>query len=125
MKRLLTILTAGIIALLSFSSCEMMDSEFDSTTCEAYLTCYYAGGIPPALQQKSYELEGRLHDKDVEDIFYDLSSAVAPGFVSASLEIDFYDWMDNYEYTRAYDFWWESTDLMSGDGYYAWEERLE
>lgn len=125
MKRLLGILAAGMLALLSFNSCEMEGSEFDVKTCEAYLTCFYAGGIPPATQQKSYEIEGRLHDRDIEDIFYDLSSGVAPGFISATLEIDFYDWMDNYDYTRAYDFWWETTDLMSGDGYYAWEELID
>lgn len=113
------------MALLSFTSCEMAGSEFDSTSCEAYLTCFYAGGLPPVVLQNRYELNGRLHDKDIEDIFYELSSKADPGFISASLELDFYDWMDNYEFTRAYDFWWETTDLMSGDGYYAWEERLE
>lgn len=125
MKRILAILTAGIMALLSFNSCEMAVSEFDIKSCEAYLTCYYAGGKPPAIQQRSYEIEGRLRDKDIEDIFYDLSSNVAPGFMSARLEVDFFDWMDNYDYTRAYEFWWETTDLISGDGYYAWEEIID
>jgi len=122
MKKLLTILTAGIMALLSFTSCEIAGSEFDIQSYNAYLTCYYAGGIPPEMQQKSDDIEGRLRDKDIEDLFYELSSNVTPGFISATLEIDFFDWMDNYEYTRAYDFWWETTNHMSGDGYYAWEE---
>ena len=125
MKKLLTILTAGILALLSFNSCEMLDSEFDNTRCEAFLTCFYAGGLPTVSAQQTYELDGRLHDRDIEAIFYELSEGVQPGFMSAVMEIDFYDWMGNYDYTRAYDFWWEAEDLMTGDGYYAWEERHE
>lgn len=125
MKRLLSILTAGIMALLSFNSCEMIDSEFNNTSCEAYLTCFYAGGLPTASTQQAYELEGRLRDRDIEAIFSELSSNVQPGFMSAVLEIDFFDWIGNYDYTRAYDFWWEPEDLMSGKGYYAWDERHE
>lgn len=125
MKRFLLFVTACMTALLSLSSCDVIVSEFDETRCEAYLTCFYAGGMPTASAQKTFELYGHLSDRDIEDIFYELSSVVQPGFVSATLEIDFYDWMDNYDYTRAYDFWWEPTDMMSGDGYYAWDERLE
>lgn len=125
MKKLLAILTAGIMALLSFTSCEMLDSEFDNTSCEAFLTCFYAGGLPSASSQQSYDLAGRLNDDDIEAIFYELSSVVQPGFISAILEIDFYDWIGNYDYTRVYDFWWESEDLMAGKGFYAWDERLE
>lgn len=125
MKNILTIMTAGIISLLSLNSCEVMHSEFDNKSCVAYLTCYYAGGMPTSSAQQSYELDGPLRDRDIEAIFYELSSVVQPGFISASLEIDFFDWMDNYEYTKAYDFWWESTGIISGDGYYAWDERLE
>lgn len=118
-------MTAGIIVLLSLNSCTPMHGEFDETSCVAYLTCFYAGGMPSASAQKEYELDGNLRDRDIEEIFYELSSMVQPGFISASLEIDFFDWMDNYDFTRAYDFWWESTDILSGDGYYAWDERLE
>lgn len=125
MNRLLTILTAGIIALLSLNSCDVIHSEFDNTSCTAYLTCFYAGGMPSSGAQKSYDLDGPLRDSDIEGIFYELSSMVQPGFISASLEIDFFDWMDNYDYTKAYDFWWESSGILSGDGYYAWDERLE
>ena len=103
----------------------MLDSEFDNTSCEAFLTCFYAGGLPTASVQQIYELDGKLRDKDIEAIFYELSADVQPGFMSAVMEIDFYDWMGNYDYTRAYDFWWEVEDLMSADGYYAWEERHE
>ena len=125
MKKLFAILTAGIMALLSFNSCEMLDSEFDNTSCEVFLTCFYAGGLPTASVQQVYDLEGRLRDKDIEAIFHELSSEVQQGFMSAVMEIDFYDWMGSYDYTRAYDFWWESVDLMTGDGYYAWAERHE
>jgi len=125
MKNILTILTAGLIALLSLNSCEVMHSEFDQTSCDAYLTCFYAGGMPSASSQQTYEIERYLSDRDIEDIFYELSSMVQPGFISAVLEIDYYDWMDNYDYTEVYDFWWETTDMLSGDGYYAWEERME
>ncbi len=117
-------MTAGIIALLSFNSCEVI-GEFDATGCEAYLTCFYAGGLPSASSQKSYEIDGQLKDRDIEDIFYELCSTVQPGFTSAILEIDFYDWMDNYEHTAVYDFWWETTDPVNGDGYYAWDERMD
>ena len=119
------ILTAGIMALLSFNSCEMIDSEFDDKSCDAFLTCFYAGGLPSASAQQTYEIEGRLRDRDIEAIFDELSSGVPVGFMSAVLEIDFYDWIGNYTYTRAYDFWWEAEDLMSGEGYYAWDERLD
>jgi len=125
MKNILTIMTAGIIALLSLNSCDVMYSEFDNTTCEAYLTCFYAGGMPSASAQQSYELDSPLRDRDIEAIFNELSSMVQPGFMSATLEIDFFDWMDNYDYTKAYDFWWESTDILNGEGYYAWDERME
>lgn len=125
MRRFLLFVTACMTALLSLSSCDVIVSEFDETRCEAYLTCFYAGGMPTASAHNTYDLDGHLSDRDIEDIFYELSSVVQPGFVSATLEIDFYDWMDNYDYTRAYDFWWEPTDMMSGDGYYAWDERLE
>lgn len=125
MKNIPAIMAACLIALLSLNSCEMMDSEFDTSSCDAYLTCYYAGGLPSASAQKSYEIDRRLTDEDIETIFYELCSMVQPGFISATLEIDFFDWMDNYDYTRAYDFWWESTDIISGEGYYAWDERLE
>ena len=119
------ILTAGIMALLSFNSCEMIDSEFDDKSCDAFLTCFYAGGLPSASAQQTYEIEGRLRDRDIEAIFDELSSGVPAGFMAAVLEIDFYDWIGNYNYTRAYDFWWEAEDLMSGEGYYAWDERLD
>ncbi len=125
MKNILNILTAGIIALLSLNSCEVIDSEFDNTSCEAFLTCYYAGGLPTDTSSQIYELDGRLRDRDIEAIFDELSSFVQPGFISAVLEIDFYDWMKNYNYTSVYDFWWESTDIMSGKGHYAWEERYD
>lgn len=124
MKKFL-LLAACISSLLSLGSCEVLHSDFDAARCEAYLTCFYAGGMPSASAQKSYELDRYPSDRDIENIFYELSSVVQPGFISASLEIDFYDWMDNYDYTRAYDFWWESTDPLNGDGYYAWDERLE
>lgn len=125
MKNFLTILTAGIISLLSLNSCDSIHSEFDQVSCEAYLTCFYAGGIPSFSAQKSYEIDGPLRDNDIEAIFYELSEDVQPGFISAVLEIDFFDWMDNYDHTKVYDFWWESSDIMSGDGYYAWDERME
>lgn len=124
MKNILTIMTAGIIALLSFNSCDY-HSEFDQVSCEAYLTCFYAGGMPSCSAQGSYELDGPLMDRDIEAIFYELSDNVQPGFISAVLEIDYFDWMDNYDYTEAYDFWWETSDIMSGEGYYAWDERMD
>ena len=63
-----------------------------------------------------------LSDRDIEDIFYELSEMVRPGFSSATLEIDIYDNFDNYKKTRVFDFWWEVTDIITGDGYYAWDE---
>ncbi len=118
-------MTAGILALLSFNSCEVINDEFDENSCDAYLTCFYAGGLPSASAQKTYELSGRLSDKDIEEIFYELCSMVQPGFTDAVLELNFYDWMDNYDYTVVYDFWWETENHLNGDGYYAWDERLD
>ncbi len=118
-------MTAGILILLSFNSCEMIHNEFDASSCDANLTCLYAGGLPSASVHQTYELDGPLRDDDIEDIFFDLCSMVQAGFTDAVLEINFYDWMDNYTHTSVYDFWWETTDFISGDGYYAWDDRLE
>ena len=38
-------LAAGLLALLSMTSCSNIDSDFDEKSCEAFLTCYYAGGF--------------------------------------------------------------------------------
>lgn len=121
MKRLLAIISAGLLALLTFNSCEI-SNEFDSRECEAYLTCQYAGGFPSVTTYKAFSLYGELTENDVVEIFYQLSEMVQPGFISATLEIDFYDWMDNYDYTRVFDFWWEVTNPATGDGFYAWDE---
>ncbi len=118
-------MAAGIIALLSFGSCEMIHSDFDENTCEANLTCYYAGGLPSASARQTYEVDRRLTDKEIEEIFFELCSMVQPGFTDAVLELNFYDWMGDYRFTEVYDFWWESTNPGSGDGYYAWDERME
>lgn len=114
-------ISAGLIALLSLNSCNLRN-EFDSTTCVAYLTCNYAGGLPSVNTYNSFTITGPLHDSDVKDIFNSLSEMILPGFVTATLEIDFYDWMNNYDYTRRFEFWWEPTDPISGQGYYAWDE---
>lgn len=114
-------LAAGLLALLACFSCSM-DSEFDTRTCDGFLSCYYAGGIPSVTVHDSFVLEGSLTDSDVGEIFHILSEKVQRGFVSARLVIDFYDWLDNYDYTKTYDFWWEYTNLNTGDGYYAWNE---
>ena len=112
---------AGLIALLACFSCTF-DSEFDTRTCDAFLSCFYAGGIPTATVEDSFVIEGVLTDREIEEIFYILSDKVHPGFTSARLEIDFYDWLDTYDYTRIYEFWWEYTNIHTGDGYYAWDE---
>ena len=70
----------------------------------------------------SFGRDGHLTDREIEDIFLILSESAQRGFTSARLVIDFYDWLDNYDYTRAYDFWWEYTNIHTGDGYYAWDE---
>ncbi len=118
-------MAAGIVALLSLNSCDVIYGEFDANRCDVYLKCHYAGGLPSSSAQQSYDIDGPLKDKDIEDIFQELSSMVQPGFTDAVMEINFYDWMDNYTHTSLYDFWWKVTDDISGDGYYAWEERLE
>ncbi len=125
MSKILSIVAAGILALLSFNSCEALSSDFDASSCDAYLTCFYAGGLPSASSQKTFELDGKLKDDDIEEIFYELCSSVQPGFTDAVLELNFYDWMGNYSHTRVYDFWWEITDMYDGDGYYAWDERID
>ncbi len=118
-------MAAVISAMLSFNSCNAEMGIFNETTCKANLTCYYAGGLPSASSHQVYELDKRLSDKQIEDIFFELCSVVQPGFTTAVLELNFYDWMDNYKYTSVYDFWWETTNPNSGDGYYAWDERME
>ena len=124
MKRIMTIISAGIIALLSFTSCEI--EWTDSGVGDAYLTCYYAGGLPSAHVEQTYDLPdiNYLSDRDIEDIFLELSEMVRPGFSSATLEIDIYDNFDRYKRTRVFDFWWETTNIVTGDGYYAWDEVI-
>lgn len=114
-------LAAGLLALLACYSCSI-DNEFDTRTCDAFLTCHYAGGIPTITVEDSFVIEGHLTDGEIEEIFLILSENVQRGFISARLVIDFYDWLDNYDYTRSYDFWWEYTNIHTGDGFYAWDE---
>lgn len=125
MKRLMTIISAGIISLLSFTSCEI---EWINTsgTAEAFLTCYYAGGIPSVTASQTYALNDTyFSDREIEDMFLELSDVVKPGFSEATLEINIYDSRDHYRETRIFDFWWETTNMFTGDGYYAWEEYIE
>ena len=121
MKRFITILSAGIISLLSFSSCDFEWAD-DSGSAEATLTCYYAGGLPSASTHLTYELtDTHLSNHEIEDIFLELSEVVRPGFIDAVLEIHIYDSYDHYKKTRIFDFWWE-IDPNTGEGYYAYEE---
>lgn len=123
MKRLLTIMTAGIIALLSLNSCEISRNDFDAASINAFLTAYYAGGLQPITVQGRYEIDTPyLSDREIESIFYDLSYHVTPGFLEATLEIEYFDWMDKYLGIERFDFWWETYDIHSGDGAYVWEE---
>lgn len=120
MKRILSIIATGVIALLSLSSCQW---DLETGKCEAYLTCYYAGGLPSATSYQTYQLNDMyMSDMEIEDIFLELSEVVKPGFTNATLEIDLYDWAGDYERTEVYEFWWEVTDPISGNGYYAWDE---
>lgn len=125
MKNIICIMTAGFLALLSLNSCSSLGSDFDERSCEAFLTCYYAGGTPAEAASSTYEIDSYLSDKEIENMFYDLIEDVTPGFYAALLEIDFYDWMDDFMFTSVYDFWWEPTNDLTGDGFYAWEERDE
>ena len=129
MKRLFSnitiILTAGLLALLSLSSCSNLTTDFDERSCEAFLTAYYAGGFEAETSHRSYQIDSYLSDKEIEEMFYDLIEDVTPGFYAAFLELDFYDWMDDFTHTEIYDFWWEPTNDLTGAGYYAWDERDE
>ena len=64
-------LTAGLIALLSMTSCGNIDSDFDERTCEAFLTCYYAGGFESEMSNKTYHIKGYLSNREIEGIFYE------------------------------------------------------
>ena len=124
MKRFITIISAGIIALLSLNSCHIEWAD-DSGSAEAHLTCYYAGGLPTATAFQDYDLDDtHLSDYEIEDIFLHLSEVVKPGFIDAVLEIDIYDSYDHFKKTRIFDFWWE-IDPQTGKGYYAWDEVKE
>lgn len=124
MKRLITIISAGIIALLSFNSCsfEWID---DSGSAEALLTCRYAGNLPTVTAFQTYDLhDTNISDREIEDIFMQLCEVVAPGFIDAVLEIHIYDSNEHFKKTRVFDFWWEANP-MTGEGYYAWDEVKE
>ena len=124
MKRFITIISAGIIALLSLNSCHIEWAD-DSGSAEAHLTCYYAGGLPTATASQEYDLhDTHLSDYEIEDIFLHLSDVVKPGFIDAVLEIHIYDSYDHFKKTRIFDFWWE-IDPLTGEGYYAWDEVKE
>lgn len=124
MKRFITIISAGILALLSFSSCEFEWVD-NSGTAEADLTCYYAGGLPSVNVHQTYDLyDTHISDREIEDMFLELSEVVRPGFIDAVLEIHIYDSYDHYKKTRIFDFWWE-IDPITGEGYYAWDEIEE
>lgn len=124
MRRLYALILAGTAALLSLCSCEINIGSVQDCSIDAYLTAYYAGGLPSVTSQGRYELRSeRLTDRQIEDIFYELSSTMQPGFTDAVLEIEFYDWLDNFKYMRTFDFWWEYYDYGIGDGHYLWAER--
>ena len=124
MKRFITIISAGIIVLLSLNSCHIEWAD-DSGSAEAHLTCYYAGGLPRVTAFEEYDLhDTRLSDYEIEDIFLHLSEVVKPGFIDAVLEIHIYDSYDHFKKTRIFDFWWE-IDPRTGEGYYAWDEIKE
>ena len=126
MKRILSIITAGLIALLSFSSCggiQYNNKEFIAASIDAYLTGYYAGGFQSETTQGRYDLRGSyLTDRDIEDIFKDLSRYLPETFYEADLEIIYYDWMDNPVDGRLFSFWWVMQDYETGRGFYDWEE---
>lgn len=115
---------AGAVALMSLCSCEINIGIHNEVSIDAYLTAYYAGGLPSPTTQGRYELRSEhLSNRQIEDIFYELSSTMQPGFTDAVLEIEFFDWKDNFIYMRTFDFWWEYEDYITGKGYYAWQER--
>jgi hypothetical protein len=126
MKRFITIISAGIIALLSFSSCDIdIHWNDNSGSVDATLTCYYAGNLPAETAGQTYKLDDTyLSDYEIEDKFLDLCELVRPGFINAVLEIDIYDSYDHFKKTRIFDFWWE-IDPRTGEGYYAWDEIKE
>ena len=123
MKRFITIISAGIIALLSLNSCDIdIHWNDNSGSVDATLTCYYAGNLPAVTADQTYKLDDTyLSDYEIEDIFLELSEVVRPGFIDAVLEIHIYDSYDHYKKTRIFDFWWE-IDPNTGEGYYAYEE---
>ena len=124
MKRSITIISAGIIALLSLSSCKLEWAD-DSGSAEAVLTCRYAGNLPTATAFQTYDLDDiHISDREIEDIFLQLCEVVRAGFIDAVLEIHIYDNNEHFKKTRVFDFWWE-TDPMTGEGYYAWDEIKE
>lgn len=124
MKRFITLISAGIIALLSLSSCHIQLGD-DTGTAEASLTCYYAGNLPVATAFNTYDLyDTHMSDREIEDIFLELSEVVRPGFIDAVLEINIYDCFDHFKRARVFEFWWE-IDPYTGEGYYAWDEIKE
>ena len=126
MKRFITIISAGIIALLSFSSCDIdIHWNDNSGSVDAALTCYYAGNLPAVTASQTYKLDDtHLSVYEIEDMFLHLSEVVKPGFIDADLEIHIYDSYDHFKKTRIFDFWWE-IDPRTGEGYYAWDEVKE
>jgi len=119
MKKFLVIIAIVSAAVLSLSSCSIDINIGDNLNTDAYLTAYYAGGLPDATSQGHYGFSSTyLSDRDVEDIFYDLSQVLRPGFTDAVLEVEFYNRRGEFRSVRVYDFWWEPEN-----GWYAWEER--
>lgn len=127
MKKLFTMIAAGLLALLSFNSCGIhYNDEFEAASIDAYLTGYYAGGFHSETTQGRYDIEGHyLTDRDIEEIFRDLARMLPETFYEADLEIVYYDWMDNPVDERMFTFWWVMEDFNTGRGFYDWKEIYE
>ncbi|MCM1176981.1 MAG: hypothetical protein NC335_04395 [Bacteroides sp.] len=123
MNRFFAIIAAVVFAL-TLSSCSININFGDDLDADAYLTAYYAGGLPNASANGSYVFSSSLlSDRDVDDIFHDLCRVFRPGFTDAVLEVEFYDRDGRFRARRVYDFWWEYDGSIPESGYYAWEER--
>lgn len=128
MKHIFTIITAGLITLLSLSSCGIHynNNEFNAVSIDAYLTGYYAGGFLSETTQGRYDIDGwYISDKYIERIFNELSLYLPETFYEADLEIIYYDWMDNPVDGRLYNFWWVMDDYTTGRGHYEWREVFD
>ena len=122
MKRLISTFIISIVAIFTVSSCDLFEPI--PISCEARLTCSYAGMLEDLQTDPVYfEFDNNyINDNDIIYIFEEIlsSSKIKPNFIDAWLDINIYNLDDQFLRTESYYFWWDDIE-----GAYLFEEEEE